>query len=439
MDMAAAFIIFAGSMIYAIVYEFPLGLAMLAGLFAFLVTGLHRGFRLRALLAMSFSGMKGSLIVVRVMLAIGILTGLWRSSGTFAILTSLGLRVITPSMFILSAFILSCILSYALGTSFGTAGTLGITLMTLARSGGVSTVITAGAIMSGIHFGDRGSPASSCAHLVASLTGTEIYHNVKAMMKTAVIPMMISLSAYALLSMANPLQALSTSALDELASAFTLSPAVIVPAVLMLVLPLLKVNIFIAFLASIAAAFASSVWVQGYSLGEAVSCAVWGFSSSEGIKSLFNGGGLISMVNICLVLMISGTYEGIFGGTKMLDGLQARISGLISKFGAYPVTLLAGILADGIFCNQTVGVMMTSQLMKQPYASHGLTHDELALDLADAPVITAPLIPFCIACSVPLGMMEVGIDTLPYACYLYLVPLCHMLTKKYLPHSKREA
>ena len=80
------------------------------------------------------------------------------------------------------------LLSYALGTSFGVASTAGVVLMALARSGGVSEAVTAGVILSGIYFGDRGAPTSSCASLVAALTETDLYGNVRRMFQTAALP-----------------------------------------------------------------------------------------------------------------------------------------------------------------------------------------------------------------------------------------------------------
>ncbi len=433
--MTVPFALFAAVIIFTLYLGLPMSLAMSAGFVIFLCTGLHRGFSLASLLRMFVKGAKSSLIVVRVLLTIGILTGLWRSAGTFAVLTSWGLRTITPSMFILASFMLPCILSYALGTSFGTAGTLGIALMTLARSGGVSPILTAGAVMSGIHFGDRGSPASSCAHLVASLTGTDIYANVKAMMRTAILPLILSATFYAVLSLRNPLASFSSSTLNELSEAFNLNIIAASPAVLMLVLPLFRVNIFIAFLVSIAAAFACTVCIQGYSLIDAAGFAVFGLHAESGIKMLFNGGGLLSMVQTCLVLIISGTFSGIFDGTGMLEGLQDRISALMRRFGAYPVMLAIGTAANAVFCNQTAGVIMTVQLMKKPYEHEGIASDRLALDLSDSTVITAPLVPWCIACSVPLAMLGVNISALVYAFYLYLIPVCSLTARKNLPHN----
>ena len=84
-------------------------------------------------------------------------------------------------MFLLVAFLLTSFISYALGTSFGVVGTVGVILMALARSGGVDAAVTAGTIIAGAYFGDRCSPASSSAALVAAATGTALERNLRRM------------------------------------------------------------------------------------------------------------------------------------------------------------------------------------------------------------------------------------------------------------------
>ena len=436
MDLILAFSLFISSVILTLYYSLPMSLAMSAGFVLFMFTGLHRGFTLRSLLAMSWKGAKSSLIVVRVLLTIGIMTGLWRSAGTFAVLVAWGMKAVTPSMFVLAAFVLSCMMSYALGTSFGTAGTLGVALMTLARSGGADPVITSGAIMSGIHFGDRGSPSSSCLHLVSALTGTEIYPNVRAFMKSAVIPLIISLAFYLVMSLRNSIGSLNPDTITELSRAFVLSPLAVIPAVLMIALPLLHVNIFIAFMSSIIAAFVLSITLQSLDMAGALEVAVFGLHSDGGIKAVFNGGGLVSMLQMCLVLVISGTFSGIFDGTGMLSGMQGKISHIMQRWGAYPVILAVSTLMDAVFCNQTAGVIMSVELFRKPCDDSGMSRESLALDLANSGVITAPLVPCCIACSVPLSMLGEGLSALPYACYLYLIP-CAALVKSFAAKKNR--
>lgn len=404
---------------------------LLAGLGALLCLGLRLGFPLKRLLSWSAVGAGESLIVVRVLLAIGVLTGLWRASGTFAVLTAWGLQAIAPRLFVVMAFVLSCLLSYAIGTAFGTAGTLGVTLMTLARSGGVDELVAAGAILSGIYFGDRCSPISSCAHLVAALTGTDFYDNHHRMMRTALLPSLLTLGVYLLLSLNYPMREVESSALAALGREFNLSPWAALPALLMLVLPLLRVKLFYSFLASILCALACALLVQGESAASVLSCALVGLHAPEGsARALFNGGGLISMLGLCVLILVSGTYSGLFEGTELLKGAQSRIGGWMGRLGAFPVTALAGTLCNAVFCNQTVGVMMTDQLMRRPYDRAGISRTDLAQDMANSVVVMAALIPWSLACSVPLTAFEVSSWAMPYGVYLYLLPLCYLLTRR---------
>ena len=406
---------------------------LLAGFAVFLGVGLRRGFAFFDLLRMARGGVKESSIVIRILLTVGVLTGLWRSAGTFAVLTAWGLQLITPSLFIVAAFLLPCALSYAIGTSFGTAGTMGVALMTLARSGGVNELAAAGAILSGIYFGDRASPASSCANLVAALTGTELYGNVRFMMRTALLPLLLSLGFYLVLSLNDPMTGMTgldrTGPVSE-SLGFNLSAWAALPALFMLVLPFFGVKIYPTFLTSIVCAFLCALFLQEQSLGEALRCALMGFHAPEGsARAAFNGGGLVSMLEICAVLVLSGSYSGIFGGTGMIEGLENRIAKGIGRWGAYPLTLLTGTLGNAIFCNQTIGVMVTVQAVRQPYERQGLSRTELAQDVANSTVVTAGLIPWCLGCSVPLTMLGVSARAIPYAVYLWLLPVCYAFMK----------
>ena len=144
----------AGSLVLGIQLFWPL----LLGLILFFLLGLKRGYSPRELTAMAWRRGKKSLIVIQVFLTIGMVTALWRSSGTIAIFLYYGLRSISPQLFLLVAFLLSALLSLALGTSNGVAGTAGVVLIILARSGGVDPVLTAGAVLSAPTSGTAAPP-----------------------------------------------------------------------------------------------------------------------------------------------------------------------------------------------------------------------------------------------------------------------------------------
>ena len=263
MELAIAFIVFIASMIATIALDLSMVWALLVGLGAFLSVGKLRGFGFGEQMQMGMESLKDSKGVVQIMLIIGLITATWRVSGTITVFVYYGIRIISPPTFLLVAFLLACLLSYALGTSYGVAGTVGVIFMALARSGDVDPVIAAGVILSGVYFGDRCSPASSCANLVAGVTGTDIFTNVKLMLRTAGLPFALTLIAYAVLSFQNPISHVDETLVRAFEEQFSLSFWAFLPAIFMLVMPFLKVKVKYAMLTSIASGILVAWLIQG--------------------------------------------------------------------------------------------------------------------------------------------------------------------------------
>lgn len=441
MGLIIAFVIFIGTMIAMLITGHSMVWALLAGLVMFAGLGLVKlkksdeafgiGQGIRELALHSWGSIKESLIVIEVMLIIGFITAAWRVSGTITVFVYYGMKLIVPPLFLVIAFMLSCLLSYALGTSFGVAGTVGVIFMALARSGGVDPVITAGVLMSGIYFGDRGSPVSSSANMVAGITKTNILENVRIMMKTAILPFIITLAAYTALSVANPISSVDGGVLSAFESEFTLSFWSFVPAAIMLALPLLKVGIIASIGASVAASVAVAVLVEKVSLFSVIKILFLGFhSSGEGLAAILDGGGFVSMLEISAILAISCAYSGIFNRTDMLKSLLDVIEKGCRKTGRYAVTVIISLISCVVFCNQTIATLMCNDLLTRPYLNTGGSRQELAIDMENTVILIVGLIPWCIACSVPLTFFNAGIDSLPWAIYLYIVPICYFLTKR---------
>lgn len=429
MDVLIAFTIFIAAMTTCIAMNGPMLMPLVAGFICFYIVALRKGFSFYQVGKMAGKGAKDSLMVIEVLLLIGLLTALWRSAGTITFFVYYGIQIITPSMFVFITFLLACLLSYALGTSFGVAGTVGVIFMALARSGGVSEVVTAGAIMSGIFFGDRVSPASSSANLVAAVTHTRLYDNVKEMMKTGAIPLALSAILYLALSIKNPLFYVDDVLLNMLQTDFSINWWLVVPAVLMLALPLLKVNVMISMAASIISGAVISIVLQGLSFTETCKIAVLGYSTqNSNLSDILDGGGAASMAEICGIVLLSCSYSGILSGTDMLGNVQQLLEKLMVRIGRFGVMVITGFAATGIFCNQTISVIMCSDLLGKPYEQQGASNTELAIDIENSVIVTAALVPWSVACAVPLSMLDVGMEVLPYSVFLYLMPLCYMLS-----------
>ena len=121
MELNVCFVLFLAAMLTCLILGYSLSWALLLALIVFFLLGLKRGYSAKALFAMAWSKIPKTMIVLRILFFVGILTGLWRSSGTISFFIYYGIRSITPQYFVLVAFLLSSLLSFSLGTSFGVA------------------------------------------------------------------------------------------------------------------------------------------------------------------------------------------------------------------------------------------------------------------------------------------------------------------------------
>ena len=431
MELFFAFIVFVAALIITLTFEWSMAIALFVGLVVFVLTGLNRKFLFRDLMKMVYIGGKTSFVVLRILVLIGLLTALWRSSGTISFFVYYGISMISPSLFVLITFLITLILSFALGTSFGIAGTAGVLLMVLAQSGGVILAVTAGAVMSGAYFGDRCSPASSSASLVAAVTFTKLYKNVKMMLLTGIIPTLVSLGIYLLLSISNPIENVNTDVLDALKGTFNLSWLVALPALAILVLPLFRVRVTYAMMASIIISFLLTIFLQDQEFFLVLETCIMGYQpESSLLGQVMAGGGLISMIEVIIIVFISCTYAGVFDGTGMLKDTQEKIANLTNYIGLFPTQVVASLLSIAVFCNQTVATIINAQILGEVYKSKGASSENLAIDIENSVITLAGIIPWSIACTVPLGILGVGPEAIPYCVLLYIIPLSYLFTKK---------
>ena len=427
MELAAAFIIFIICVAVSLILDISMLAPLLVGFVLFTVLAVRKGFELKSVLKMTVGSFKESFIVVGILLLIGCLTGLWRSSGTVAYFVTLGVSVMPPSFFLLAAFLLSAVMSFAIGTSFGVTATAGVIIMSIAHAGGISPIPVAGAVLSGVYVGDRGSPASSAANLVAAVTGTDVEKNIKIMLKSGAIPFLLC----CILSVFCPMQSTDSQVLWELSDEFKLSWLCLIPAILMIVLPFCKVKVKWAMAIDIVVSFVLAMVTQNASFADCLKTMLLGFEpQNAALSTMLSGGGVRSMLEVCGILLLSGTYGGIFHGTGMLDGLSEKLIISSGKVGRFPVMVLLSFAVSIVFCNQTIGVIMLSQLSEGLYGTSDAERCSKMIDIENSVIVIAGLVPWCIACSVPLAMMNVGAAAVPMAFYLWLVPLCTAIAYK---------
>lgn len=404
---------------------------LFAALSLFIAVLVRQGFALSALLRMGLRGARQSLPVVSVLLIIGMVTAVWMAAGTVPALVYYGTGLISPRFFILWAFLLTSVVSALLGTSFGTVATLGIALIVIARGSDVDIHPVAGAIISGAFWGDRCSPMSSSAHLVASVTGTSLYRNLRNMVMSGLWPFLISLGFYTVLSLFYPVQLSAPSITAELPNTFNLSPVVLLPAGALFLLAIARVNVKLAMIVSLGLGGAIAHFLQHYSVFQLLQFSLLGYQldPASPLQAILLGGGLLPMAKATLVVLISTAFAGIFAGSHALSFVDSWLQGICTQRQLGQATVAIATITNLFGCTQTLGIIMTGQVMQphyQRYYHHLPTSagdEQLALALEDTAVVIAPLIPWNIAGLIPATVLSVGPGFIPYTAYLLLLPL----------------
>jgi len=426
------FLFFFCSLLFSLYVKISLLYPLLLGLAAFSISAYFRGYSLPDLLAMMLKGSRQSLLVIRIFVLIGIITAVWRASGTIPFIVYHGIAYLSEQYFVLSAFILSSLMSFLLGTSFGTVGTMGVILMVLARSGQVDTNVAAGAIIAGAYFGDRCSPMSSSANMVAVLTRTRLYLNLANMLKSSVLPFLASCAGYAFFSLRHPLIGEDNPIVSAIPQAFDLNPVALEPALLILALAALRIDVKISMGLSSLAGMAIAVLIQQVSPAELLGYIANGYRLNQAgpLSEVMQGGGLLSMVQVSLIVLISSAYSGLFAGTGLLRDIERAYELISRKVGIYAGTVVTSFATAAFGCNQTLAVMLTHQLTQGAYEKKRLSRYRLALDLENTVIVISVLIPWNIAGAVPAAALSADSGFIPYALYLFFVPLANFFTQR---------
>jgi len=422
MGSIIAILLFSLSLITCLLLKFSVVYALVIGYIIFIIYGLIKRHNLIILIKKSFEGVLTVKNILLVFILIGMITALWRASGTIAFIVYMGSKLVSPSILILLTFLLCSILSVLIGTSLGTAATMGVICVSIGKTMGVNPYYVGGAVLSGIYFGDRCSPMSTSALLIAELTKTNLYTNIKLMIKTSIIPFIVTCLFYLFLGFKSKVSNISVDVTEIFKQNYNLNIIVIIPAILIIILSILKINVKKTMLVSIVISFIIAMFIQRDSIVALINYCIFGYHHpNERLNLMMKGGGILSMVNVSLIVGISSSYSGIFKETKMLVSLKKHLKDFSKKTSSYFVIFLSSIISGAIACNQSLGTILTNELCGEL-----VEKQKMAIILENTVILLVGLIPWNIAMDVPLKTIGVGFMSGLFAFYLYFLPLWNL-------------
>lgn len=441
MLVKSCLLLIAASLIICSYFGVPILIPLTGGLLLLGALTLYSGYSYRHVGRMLVSRLDLPLKAGIIFLMIGIITAMWRASGTIPMIIYFGAHYIEPEFFILACFWICAIVSFLLGSAFGSVGTIGLTLIVMARAGGVDPLMAAGAIISGCFVGDQCSPMSSTTNMIAVMTNSSLHHNVLRLLKALVLPFVITSAAFAALSLGQPLQLVDSPLNAELARFFVFNGWVLLPAGTVLFLMLMKVNAKTAiFLSSLAAAVIA--WkFQGQAPLALVKQALLGydFTADSPLREILPGGGVISIIQSEIILIVSTMYGGLFSGTGMLSDLENGIVRLASRIGRSPAVTLAALATCAFAASQVFAVMLTEQIAGKLFNKDDvLEREALALALASTAMLISSSVPWNICSSFPAATLGVSSGYIPFNIYAVMIPACFAV-RGYLRERKQTA
>lgn len=368
---------------------------------------------------------------VCLLMAIGVMIGTWLQSGTIATIIVGGLRLIDPTWLLPLTLLFCAVLSLVTGTSYGSVGSAGVAMMAIGNAMGIHPGMVAGAVICGSMFGDKISPLSDTTNLAPAVAGAKLGDHVRSMLWTTLPPFLISLILFTILGIRQTSGDYNAGDLnlyiEALNGEFQLGLVTLIPAVLIIVLLLLKVDAIVALGISAVAAGAVSVFWQGASLQSVIQIAYSGYTTGieNGIlQTILNRGGMSSMLQYVAIICFAVGMGGMLEKLGVLENILEMIVSHIRSDGTLILaTLLVGYVVSLISCSQPMAHVLTGRLMAPLFRDRKVAPEILSRCLEDAGTLAGPMIPwhgYCVYMSGTLGVAWAAF--FPYLFLLYLTP-----------------
>jgi len=371
----------------------------------------------------------GALLILMV---VGLMIGTWISGGIVPTMIYYGLKVLSPGIFLGATMIICSIISIGTGSSWSTAGTVGVALIGVGQGLGVPTAMVAGAIISGAYFGDKMSPLSDTTNLAPAVAGTDLFSHIRHMVYTVVPAYVISLGLYVFLGARFSGGVLESqnieTMLSTIKSQFFIHPLLLLPPLLVVVMVVLKIPPLPALLGGTLLGAVFAVLSQSRSLGEIVQAAHSGYVSNSGVAmvdDLLSRGGLMSMMETVALIICALSFGGIMEKTGMLEALAASLLKKVRRTGSLvAITIFSCIGMNIIAADQYIAIVVPGRMFKNAFDAKGLHPKNLSRVLENSGTMTSPLIPWN-SCGAFMGA-TLGVSPLLYLPYAFLnlsVPL----------------
>ncbi|MGD9569568.1 MAG: Na+/H+ antiporter NhaC [Sedimentibacter sp.] len=378
-------------------------------------------------------GCKIATVPMLILMFIGMLIPALIASGTIPSLIYYGLKIINPSMFLLTTALVCSIASICTGSSYTTGGTFGVAFMGISIGLGIPPALTAGAVISGAVIGDKLSPISDSTNLAAGVTETNLFDHVKSMMYTTTPAFIISLILYAVLGMKYNADSIDTTAVDAILTGISTNINVtpmyalisLIPLAAIVFMAIKKISALAAMIIASLLAMAIAIFAQGHGVLEMMAFMNYGFSADTGVAvvdKLLNRGGIQSMMWTVSLGYLGLSYGGILEKSFALEAILNKMASFTKNARNLIIThVFSSIFVNLISASQYVAIIIPGRMFLPAYRKLGIRSDVASRTCEDSGTVTSPLVPWGLCGVFFAGTL--GVSTMEYLPYAFLCTL----------------
>jgi len=368
-----------------------------------------------------------SMQAILILFTVGILIGTWIAGGIVPAMIYYGLMIMSPGIYLVATCLICCIVSLATGSSWTTAGTVGIALIGVGAGLGIPLPMAAGAIISGAYFGDKMSPLSDTTNLAPAMAGSTLFEHVRHMIKTTGPSLIIALIIYGVLGMGHGGENADMSQVDTLMSVmvenFNITPILLIPPVLVILMVVFKVPAIPGLLGGVVLGVLCAVAFQGADLGEVVTLTAYdGFVSETGNEfadNLLTRGGFSSMYYSIGLIICALSIGGVLDSSNMLKIFCEYLLKFAKNTGSLVlITIVTCILVNIAASDQYLSIVLPGRMYKEAFEDRKLKNKNLSRVLEDSGTLSSPLVPWN-TCGT-YQSTTLGVPTVEYAPYCFL-------------------
>ena len=377
---------------------------------------------------------------ILILITVGAMVGTWMASGTIPMMIYYGVQIVSPKWLLVTAFLITCLVSVATGTSWGSVATMGVALMGIASALGVNPAATAGAVIAGSYFGDKISPLSDTTNLAPLAAGSNLYEHIGHMFWTTVPATIVSLVVYAIVGLnantaAGATSEAVTNMMAQLDQMYDWNILILLPVILVLAGSLLKLPTIPVMILSTVVAGVEGIFMQGISLGNVLTSTVSGFNvtmitrpgfnaanAAFEVTKLLNRGGMNSIMSTTLLVFCAFCFAGIMSRAGCLEVVLKAILSVAKTTGSLILATVISCITMALTTgNSYLSILIPGEMFRDAYKERGLHPKNLSRTLEDAGTVFVPLVPWSAAGAYMTATLGVEtLDYLPWAILCYI-------------------